>query len=54
MINTKGRICPSCKKVYKDDKITVCLKCGHPTIERVMTKGMKSEVTLGEQLRPNR
>jgi rRNA maturation endonuclease Nob1 len=50
MINKAVRFCPSCKAIYKSDNITVCLKCGHATVERVVTKGVKSEATLGKQL----
>ena len=54
MIKNKGRICPNCQTEYKNANITICLKCGYPTIEKVITKGENIEDTLGEQLRPDR
>jgi len=48
MVNKEMRICPNCKAIYKDKNVTVCLKCGYPTVKRVMTKGVKVETPMGK------
>jgi len=54
MIRNNTRICPNCKTEYKNVNMTICIKCGYPTIEKVITKGENIENTLGKQLRPDR
>jgi|GEM_PF-4339114 len=48
MINKGVRICPNCKTVYRDKNVTICKKCGHATIERIITKEVRSDSTLGK------
>jgi ribosomal protein L37E len=48
MLNNKYKVCPHCGKTYKDAKITVCLNCGYPTIDKVVTKGVNVAATLGK------
>ena len=46
MIDTETRICPNCKAEYKDKNVTICLKCGYPTIKKVINKSIKKDVRI--------
>lgn len=48
MISGESRYCPNCKAVYKSKSITICLKCGHPTEKKLVTKGANREDSMGK------
>jgi len=54
MVSNKGRVCTNCKAVYNTNNVTICLKCGHVTREKVVTKGVDIENSMGGELRPDR
>ena len=45
MIKKGVKICLNCKAIYKDKNATICTKCGHATIDKIITKEVSKTVT---------